>query len=407
MIIPIGHEETTLRRVPWVTFGIMGLCALAFLFLERTAGLWGLVPAHLTVLPLFTHMFMHAGWLHLLGNLFILYLAGPYLEDVWGRTLFTAFYLTSGLGAALVFVVRYPELQTPLVGASGAIAGVMGGFLVRYMRTRIRFAYLVTLRARGTFDAPAWLMLPLWFVQQLFFAAMTDADAGAGVAYLAHIGGFGFGVAGAWGIRLLDLEARFIARRIESSVTTVHVDRPALDRALAAKGAGNARGAFDLLIAEAARAPNDRDVALAFWDVASGLGRAAEAAPMMARVVRHELKNGESHLAAAHWAELRGKVPDVTLDPVLLVRLAQVLAQEGQRQEAIRAIQTAMRLAGRGMEPVVSLRMARVAMSLDGEVGRRAASFALALPGIDPDTRRQVESLTTQFMPVTAAGRSR
>src|SRR5207247_9669974 len=98
---------------------------------------WGLVPARIRPDALITHMFLHAGWLHLLGNLFILYLAGPYIEDVWGRPLFAGFYLVSGLVAALAFVLRYPGLDQPLVGASGAIAGVMGAFLVRYGRPEI------------------------------------------------------------------------------------------------------------------------------------------------------------------------------------------------------------------------------------------------------------------------------
>src|SRR5439155_12112088 len=127
---------------------------------------------------------------------------------------------------------RHPDSEIPLVGASGAIAGLMGAFLVRYARTRIRFAYLIAPSMRGTFDAPAWVMLPLWFGQQIFFAALTDSSSGGGVAYLAHVAGFAFGAAIAGAIAWLEIEARWLRPRLEAAVTTTHVNRPELDRAL-------------------------------------------------------------------------------------------------------------------------------------------------------------------------------
>lgn len=331
MILPIGHEQTGLRRLPWITFGIMMVCLLAFVltgfgapedpegdlqareatryFMEHPyleiderlesrlfpgmsdqkratllEGLkmaarppssseelvseqkeldslsrtlfeaeaqhpfvrWGLVPAHPSLVGLVTHMFLHAGWLHLIGNLFILYLSGPYIEDVWGRPLFAGFYIVSGLAASLAFMLRYPDLDSPLVGASGAISGVMGAFLVRYWNTKIRFFYWLGLAIRGTFDAPSWLMLPIWFVTQIFFAAMFDSGAGGGVAYLAHAAGFAFGAGSALVIRRLDIEERYIQGTIEAKVLTTHVSKPLLDQALAVKASGNAPGAFDV-----------------------------------------------------------------------------------------------------------------------------------------------------------------
>src|SRR5688572_8325216 len=154
----------------------------------------GLVPAAPRPHALLAHLFLHAGWLHLLGNLLILYLSAPFLEEAWGARRFAAFYLAAGLVAGGLYALQHRELDVPLVGASGAVAGVLGAFLLLRGRSRIRFA--VVLGFVGTFTAPAWVMLPLWFLFELFDALAGDvAAAGAGgVAYWAHVWGFVFGV---------------------------------------------------------------------------------------------------------------------------------------------------------------------------------------------------------------------
>ena len=360
---------------------------------EHPIDRWALVPARPTLVTFLTHMFLHAGWLHLLGNLFILYLTGPYLEDVWGRPLYAALYAASGVVAAGVFVLRHSSSEVPLVGASGAIAGLMGAFLVRYARTRIRFAYMITLSMRGTFDAPAWVMLPLWFLQQIFFAALTDSDSGGGVAYLAHVAGFAFGAAAAAIIAWGELEARWLRPRIEAKVTTTHVDRPEIDRAMAARAAGDHDGALAILKAEAARSPNDRDAALALWDAALACGRAEEAAPAMLRAVRQELRGSEGELAAEHWLELVRHVPGAALEATTAVRLAQALEASGHREEALRLLRNVLDSAGSQIEPGLALRVARVAGACDRELGLRAARLALEHAGLAHAERDEAERI--------------
>lgn len=120
---------------------------------------YGYIPTEPHPLALFTSMFMHAGWLHLLGNMLFLWLSGGSLEDRWGRVFFLILYLVSGVVATLIHAAMTPHSHIPLVGASGAIAGLMGAFLVRLATTRIRFLYWIFI-FRGTFEAPAYVMLP-------------------------------------------------------------------------------------------------------------------------------------------------------------------------------------------------------------------------------------------------------
>lgn len=143
---------------------------------------------------LFTAAFVHTGWLHLIGNMLFLWLAGAALEDRWGRLRFAGFYLAGAAVSTLVFDALYSGPDTVLVGASGAISALMGAFLVFFARMQIHFAYWFW-SSIGTFSLVAYVALPLWFGDQ-FLSAWLEQDNGrvSGVAFTAHVGGFVFGL---------------------------------------------------------------------------------------------------------------------------------------------------------------------------------------------------------------------
>lgn len=182
---------------------------------ENPYAKWGYTPAEPSVTGLFTSMFIHGGWLHLIGNMFFLYLAGCSIEDLWGRPLYSGFYVLSGIAATVIHAVKFAGDTEPLVGASGAIAGLMGAFLVRLYDTKISFFYAVWFWIRGTFKAPAYIMLPLWLLQQIFYAMVDESGS---VAFYAHIGGFVFGALFAFGIKRFEIEEKYIAPKIEKKV---------------------------------------------------------------------------------------------------------------------------------------------------------------------------------------------
>ncbi len=176
---------------------------------------FGFVPGNVSAVGVFTHQFLHGGWAHLIFNMWFLWLVGCYMEDAWGRLLFPAFYLVAGALGAFAHFLSAPYSGVPLIGASGAVAGVMGAFLVKYLRTNIRFWYLLWLVIRpymGAFSAPAYVMLPLWLGSQVFWGFLGSGD---GVAYWAHVGGFVFGVAAAFAVRLSGHE-----RRVDDAIET-------------------------------------------------------------------------------------------------------------------------------------------------------------------------------------------
>jgi membrane associated rhomboid family serine protease len=163
-------------------------------------------PVHPTLRSYITATFLHGGWLHLIFNMWFLWLAGTVLEDLWGRIIYPIFYLASGVLALAVHGIVFPHSLVPVLGASGAIAGLMGAFLARFPKTRIRLGWFFFYRF-FKFNVPAYIILPLWLLIQVFWGAIFAAfRAEAGVAYWAHIGGFAFGALGAVLLRATGVE---------------------------------------------------------------------------------------------------------------------------------------------------------------------------------------------------------
>jgi membrane associated rhomboid family serine protease len=201
-LIPLSDASRRPQRIPLITALIILVNGLVFL-MELTGGeafvtTWSAIPAQIVSghqwITLITSMFMHGSWMHIIGNMIFLWAFGPEIEDAMGRWRYVIFYFAGGLVAMIAQVVADPHSTIPNLGASGAIAAVMGAFLVTYPRDRIRSLLFIFIFVRTTF-IPAALLIGFWFISQLFDAgSVADVQTG-GVAYLAHIGGFVFGVA--------------------------------------------------------------------------------------------------------------------------------------------------------------------------------------------------------------------
>ncbi len=216
-MIPLRSTERVYTTAA-VTGSLIGINTLIFLYqatlnpdaLNQFVTNWGIVPDRLHTVSLFTSMFLHGGWLHLIGNMLFLWVFGRNLEDLIGGGRFLVFYLVCGLIAAVVHVIFNPYSRTPTIGASGAIAGVMGAYLIKFPRARIitlvPIFFFIT-----TMEIPAAFLLLWWFAIQFFsgFGSLGENDySGGGTAWFAHIGGF---IAGMLLIRLFPPRKRFRA----------------------------------------------------------------------------------------------------------------------------------------------------------------------------------------------------
>jgi len=200
------RDHNPSQRTPFVTIALIAANVLVFLsyypqLASDPRGLqiffmtWGLQPHEAAEQPLtiLTSMFLHGGVMHILGNMLFLWVFGDNLEDEMGHGPFLLFYLAGGAGAALAQIVADPASPVPMVGASGAVAAVMGGYILLFPRARVDILIFIIVIIRIV-PLPAWLMLGLWFGMQVVSGAVSDV-AGGGVAYWAHAGGFVVGLA--------------------------------------------------------------------------------------------------------------------------------------------------------------------------------------------------------------------
>ena len=200
-MIPLGDASRRPRNAAAITLLLIAINVWVFLheleYGNRFVRAWAVIPfrvahghAAITVL---TSMFLHASWMHIVGNMVFLWAFGPAMEDVMGRSRFLAFYLAGGTVAMLAQIFADPLSRIPCLGASGAIAAVMGAFIVTFPRDRIRTLLFLLIFIRITY-IPAIFLIGFWFLIQVFdYGAIAVARTG-GVAYMAHIGGFLFGV---------------------------------------------------------------------------------------------------------------------------------------------------------------------------------------------------------------------
>jgi membrane associated rhomboid family serine protease len=214
LILPLC-DDLTRRCIPWVTISLIALCSLIFSYVFFPVGdiksfydTFAYKPVNLISIGLLSSIFLHGGWLHLIGNMYFLWLFGDNVEDRQGWWKFALFYLAAGLVANLFYTIFHAASTTPLVGASGAIAGVMGAYIVYHPRANIK-----TLMFYRVMDIPAGFYLGFWFLLQVIYGSVESISFISNVAYTAHIGGFLFGL----GFALID---KYIFSRKSSPAST-------------------------------------------------------------------------------------------------------------------------------------------------------------------------------------------
>jgi membrane associated rhomboid family serine protease len=308
---------------------------------------FGLVPSKMNRLyTFFTHIFVHGGIWHLLGNMLFLWIVGCLLEDSWGRLPFLVFYLAGGAFAGLVQCLQDTSSIMPLVGASGAIAATMGAFTVRHFMTKIRFFYffLVILKPYvGTFSLPAYVFLPFWFVGQIALRYLDGfMGGGSNVAYMAHIGGFAAGLTVALAIRVTGFEERYLAPSVRRSQVKAGVLRdPRFDRACELLMRGNREGAralFAKLVDDRAQDIGMiRDIAL----LCRENGLPDDSAALNEKALKLMILGENMDEAARFTAELIGAPGELRVNAQYLTRVAKWLTEHesyGQAYDIYRAI---------------------------------------------------------------------
>ncbi|GAK51356.1 rhomboid family protein [Candidatus Moduliflexus flocculans] len=287
---------------------------------------YGYVPSRGGILTIFSSMFLHGGWLHLIGNMLFLWLAGCNIEDLWGRILYPIFYLVGGALATVAHGMMFPESMTPLIGASGAIAAVMGAFMIRKYATKIYFVYFIWVVGilRGKFSAPAFIMLPLWLMQQLW-GVIFNSGGGGGVAFWAHIGGFAFGALVALLIKVTGFETNVIAPALDRKTSIVEPHLAAGIQKL--RDENDAPGAVEELRQAIQAEPENpiahSELARAYFAV----GKKDMAQREFKRGIFLYMKQGDMENAIDQYIELHEEMPEMMLDVPQQKKLAAALEE--------------------------------------------------------------------------------
>lgn len=442
MLIPLSHDRMTLQRLPWVTVGIIVVNLVVFLFtwpearreyeqldefaldiedyayshpsvleedcescpetleLDRMIEEWkalqaehiysryGYVPARPSLSGLLGSLFLHAGWMHLLGNMYFLWLCGCSIEDIWGRPLYAAVYLVGGAGAALTHAAIQPDSTAHLVGASGAIAALMGIFCVRCWNSSIEFFYMF-LAFFGFFSAPAWIMLLLWFLRELGSAFIFSDST---VAFWAHIGGFAFGAAFAAGMKFTRLEEKFIAPSLDRKTNLVS-KHPMFASGMEHFDRGEYREAVSALRIAVQEDREDTDPYHLLARSYLALGQPIEAGRWLRQELAIHLRRRDVELAASTYEEMVEAAPDLELTPRELFSLANVFVTLDHDSRARGFLETILQTAS---DPLLRLRSALslaelYARSGDARKGLTLLDEAEALAAEQPEWQTLIE----------------
>jgi membrane associated rhomboid family serine protease len=366
----------------------------------------GLVPAGFAPWALGTHVLVHAGVTHLLLTLLLLLVAGPPLEEVWGRRAFAAGLALFGVVGAGAFSLVHASADRALVGASCLAVGLAAAAAIRFRGERLDLLVWAPLRAE---PERIRLVVPSWTLAVAgagYAALLTRAVPGALPAGVDNAVGTTAQVAAALvGGGLAELLRRSgLERRLgRTSTARVARSRPQRRFDLAAvrraRDRGDADAAWSMLLAEVRRSCRNRDVVMLLWEMATARGEIEEAAPALRRHVAEELRRGAVELAVAHWRELAERAPDCLLDASVLARLVPVIEREDGAEMAVLALQQALDPSQEPLAASVALEISKLALPLERALARKAALRALGAGGLEEVHRAELEALVAEGKP--------
>jgi membrane associated rhomboid family serine protease len=362
----------------------------------------GVVPADLSVYGSLSHPFVHSGWLHLLGTLLLFLLAGPMLEDLWGRRVFAASLALLAVVSAGVFALAHIGADRALVGASAVVAGLVAAVLVRFRGQEVDFLRWLAPFSQVELSAPAWALAVPWAAYEILLWWMVQGALPGGVdnavGYTAHAAGALLGGLLPLGIARLGWEGRDGCVP-QAVVKQARAERFDFRNVLEARAAGDADGAFAMLEAELHRSARNRDAVTTFWEMAIERGVAEEAAPFMLQLVREELRRGAEEVAVAQWREVAQHLPTAFLDPPTLLQLVPIIGRLDGDEHAVLALQQALDERNEGLTPAAAVLAAGLAAELAPELAVDAARRALASQTLEQGLRLELEQLVARLAP--------
>ena len=359
--------------------------------------LLGFVPAKPGAKTVAAHSFLHSGIIHLIASLLLLLLAAPLLEKRWGALALALNASIIVVGSTLVYALAHADSERPLVGGSALIAGLVAAVLIR-KPDEIDFLAWLSPIVEVSLVAPAGALAGLWLVYEasLWVIAQGALPPGAdnAVGYSAHAGGVFLG--GGLALLMAKLGLEKDSQALGSRRSTARFD---LAKVTELKKKGELDNAFRLLETEVKRSARNRNVVMAYWEAAVDMGKTAEAAPILLRLIEEELRRGAYSVVPQIWKALHKHEPKVLLDAPLLIRLAPHIEKKLGEQDVAVALRQALDKKNRGLTPELTADVARMAVEVDTRLAAKAAKRALAAEKLDETTRSEMQMLATALAP--------
>jgi membrane associated rhomboid family serine protease len=362
----------------------------------------GLIPANRDAKAFLMHWFVHSGFIHLMASVCLLLLAAPLLEKRWGAPILALNMSIIVLGSAAIYALAHADSQRPLVGGSALIAGLVAAILIR-KSDEIDFLEWLSPVVDVSLVAPTGALAGLWLVYEaaLWFTAQGALPPGAdnAVGYSAHAGAMVLGGGLALLMGKLGLEKDAIASAGSGFAGKRSGTKFDLQKIAELKKNGEIDNAYRLLDAEVKRSARNRNVVLAYWETAVEIGKTAEAAPTLLRLIEEELRRGAYPVVPQIWKALYKHEPKVLLDAPLLIRLAPHIERKLGEEDVAIALRQALDKKNKGLTPDLAASVARMAVEVDTRLAAKAAKRALASKDLDETTRSEMQMLATALAP--------
>ena len=361
----------------------------------------GVVSATPRIAGFVAHSFVHVSWVQLLGAVLLLLLAGPLLEPLWGRGAFAVLIAVSGLASAGVFCLVHAGADRALLGAGGAVSGVVAAALVRFAREKVDLLCWLSPLKPVELIAPGWILALLWITYE---GAMWITVPGAlpggvdtAVGYTAHAAGALLGGALAFGAIHMELEKR-VGTSPPPIVDGARGEKSFdLQQVFRARARGDSGAAFEMLLAESRRSARNRDAVTTLWEMAIERGEAEVATPAMLQLVREEIRRGAEDVGVSHWRELAQHQPEARVELPALLKLIPFIRRIDGETAAVLALQQAMDCSEDGPPSREAAQIARLATDLETGIARAAAERALADETLTEARRADMESLVQRL----------
>jgi membrane associated rhomboid family serine protease len=390
--------QTVLDEKVWNAFGMLDSHPFRRL---------GVVPALAKPHTYLTFSLIHAGWLHLLASLALLFAVGPLLERTFGRAPFMGMILTIAVGSAALYAYVSPGVDRPLIGGTVIAIGLVSAVVVRFKAQNVDFAEWLSPWNDAEIRVPAWwAAIPaLALVGAISLLTEVDLPASVGIApgYVSYATASLLGVGFALTFAKYGVEKRFgDAPKPLPKPQPRTPQRLDMRRVEKAREAGDLDKAYPLLHAEAVHSAGNRDIVLAYWDLAVETRRASEAVPLVFRLLGEELRRGAVEIAAAHWCRVVDVVDDARLEAKTLAVLLPWIKKLAGADKVILALEHVMHTGAEAKDPLpgpVIADIALMAAEIAPDIAETAAQLALGRSGISEERRTELKGLLASTAP--------